>query len=271
LLNSGISFFGDGFSDTFVFWETDEGFVAFSEQKDVAGSSGENVSGGVFDVDDIKRTWVSFSGLDGTDSTDVLTADNLAHVTSVEFHPVGDFVGGKVEFDGVADFAFWVWVSDGSSVVCDEEWNVVLLDEDFLDSTEFVRSFFGGDSVDDESAFGVVDQSEVFVGLFDGDDIHETGWVFHVGSDFSVNFDHSSLHDFLALVTGEGVVKSVSDEDGQWEAFSEFVWSGVWSEAENTASFWQHPVVWSCKSFKMLLWSSSSHFCLFFCLTFWFL
>jgi len=263
-LNSGISFFGDGFSDTFVFWETDQSFVAFSEQEDVAGSSGENVSGGVLDVDDIEGTWVSFSGLDGTDSTDVLTADDLAQVTSVEFDPVGDFVGGQVEFDGVTDFAVWVWVSDGSSVVCDEEWNVVLFDEDFLDSAEFVRSFFGGDSVDDESAFGVVDQSEVFVGLLDGDDIHETGWVFHVGSDFSVDFDHSSLHDLFALVTGEGVVKSVSDEDGQWEAFSEFVWSGVWSETENTASFWQHPVVWSCKSFQMLLWSSSSHFCCFF-------
>ena len=204
-MNSGISFFGDGFSNTLVSWEADEGFVAFSEQEDVAGSSGENVSGGVFDVDDIKRTWVSFSGLDGTDSTDVLTADDLAQVTSVEFDPVGDFVGGQVEFDGVTDFAVWVWVSDGSAVVCDQEWNVVLFDEDFLDSAEFVRSFFGGDSVDDESAFGVIDESEVFVGLFDSDDIHVSSWVFHVGSHFSVNFDHSSLEDFLALVTGKGI------------------------------------------------------------------
>jgi len=225
------------------------------------------VSGGVFDVDDIEGTWVSFSGQDGTDSTDILTADDLAHVTGVEFNPVGDFVGGEVELDGVADFAVWVWVSDASSVVCDEEWNVVLFGEQFLHSAELVGSFLGGDSVDDESAFGVVDQSEVFVGLFNGDNIHETGWVFHVGSDFSVDFDHSSLKDLLALVTGKGVVESVSDEDGQWKAFSEFVWSGIWSETENTASFWQHPVVGSCKSFKMLLWSSSSHFC-FFCLTF---
>jgi len=242
--DSGISFFGDGLSDTFFSWEADKSFVTFSEKEDVGGSGGENVSGSVFDVDDIEGTGVSFSGLDGTHSTDILAADDLAHVTGIEFDPVGDLAGGKVEFDGITDFAVWVWVSDGSSVVCDQEWNVVLFDEHFLDSAEFVGSFFGGDSVDDESTFSVVDQSEVFVGLLDRDDIHETGWVFHVGSDFTVNLDHSSLKDFLALVTGKGVVESVSEKDGQWQAFSELVWSGIWSEAENTAGFWEHPMVW---------------------------
>jgi hypothetical protein len=204
------------------------------------------VSGGVFDVDDIERTWVSFSRLDGTNSTDILAADDLAHVTGVEFDPVGDFVGGEVELDGIADFAVWVWVSDGSSVVCNEEWHVVFLDKDFLHSAEFVRSFLGGDSVHDESAFGVVNQSEVLVGLLNRNNVHETGWVFHVGSDFLVDLDHSSHQDFLALVSSKGVVESVSDEDGQRKAFSEFVWTGVWSDAENAAGFWEHPVVWCC-------------------------
>jgi len=267
--DSGVSFFSDRLPDTFFSWEADKGFVTFSEQKDVGGSGGKNVSGGVFDIHDIEGTGVSFSGLNGSHSTDVLTADNLAHVTGVEFDPVGDFAGGKVEFDGVADFAVWVWVSDGSSVVCDQEWNVVLFDKDFFDSAEFVGSFFGGDSVDDESTFGVVNQSKVLVGLLNGNNIHETGWVFHISSDFTVNLDHSSLHDFLALVTGKSVVESVSEEDGQWHAFSELVWSGVWSEAENAASFWEHPVVWCREGLEMLLWSTSSHDG--FCLTFLFL
>jgi len=267
LLDSCISFFGDSFSDTLVSWERNQSLITFSQEEDVAGSGSENVSGSIFDVDNIERSWVSFSGLDGSHSTNVLTADDLAHVTGVEFDPVGNLVGGKVEFDGVADFAVWVWVSDGSAVVCDQEWNVVLFDEDFLDSAEFVRSFFGGDSVDDESAFGVIDESEVFVGLFDSDDIHVSSWVFHVGSHFSVNFDHSSLEDFLALVTGKSVVESVSDEDSQWHAFSKFVWTGVWSMSKDSTSFWEHPVVWSGQGFKMFLWSTSSHFRCFFCLT----
>merc|ERR1712014_471624 len=208
LLDSCISFFGDSFSDTLVSWERNQSLITFSQEEDVAGSGSENVSGSIFDVDNIERSWVSFSGLDGSHSTNVLTADDLAHVTGVEFDPVGNLVGGKVEFDGVADFAVWVWVSD-------------------------------------ESAFGVIDESEVFVGLFDSDDIHVSSWVFHVGSHFSVNFDHSSLEDFLALVTGKSVVESVSDKDSQWHAFSKFVWTGVWSMSKDSTSFWEHPVVWS--------------------------
>jgi hypothetical protein len=51
---SGIPFFGDGLSDTFFSWEADKSFATFSEEEDVGGSGGENVSGRVLDVDDIE-------------------------------------------------------------------------------------------------------------------------------------------------------------------------------------------------------------------------
>jgi len=259
VLDSGVSLFGDSFPDTLVSWKADQSFVAFSEEEDVAGSGGENVSGGILDVDDVEGTWMSLSGLDGTDSTDILTADDLAHVTGVEFDPVGDFVGGEVELDGVTDFAVWVWVSDGSSVVCHQVWDVVLLVEELLHSAELVASLLSGDSVNDESALGVIDESEVLVGLLEGDNIHETGWVFAISSDLAVNLDHLSHHDLLALVASKSVVESVSDEDGEWEALSELVWAGIWSVAENAAGLWEHPVVWSVKGFEVLLRSATSH------------
>jgi len=196
------------------------------------------VAGGVLDVDDVEGSWVSLSGEDSSDSTDVLTADDLAHVTGIELDPVGDLVGGEVELDGVADLAVWVWVSDGSAVVCHQVWDVVLLAEELLHSAELVAGLLGGDSVDDESALGVIDESEVLVGLLEGDNIHETGWVLDVSSDLAVDLDHLAHHDLLALVSGKGVVESVSDEDGEWEALSELVWAGIGSEAENATGLW---------------------------------
>jgi len=270
VLDSGISLLGNGLSDTLLSWKADEGLGALSEKEDVGGSGGKGVAGGVLDVDNVKATWVSLSGEDGTDSADVLTADHLAHVTGVELDPVGDLVGGNVELDGVADLAVWVGVSDGSAVVCDQVWDVVLLVEDLLHSAELVGGLLGGDSVDDESAFGVVDESEVLVGLLKRDDIHESGWVLDISSHLSVDLDHAAHHDLLALLAGEGVVESVSDEDGQWQALSELVGSGVGSEAENSASFGEHPVVRGRQGFEMFLRSSSSHCWLFFCLTFGF-
>jgi len=196
------------------------------------------VAGGVLDVDDIEGSWVSLSGEDSSNSADVLTADDLAHVTGIELDPVGDLVGGEVELDGVADLAVWVWVSDGSAIVCHQVWDVVLLVEELLHSAELVAGLFSGDSVDDESALGVINESEVLVGLLESDNIHETGWVLDISSNLTVDLDHLSHHDLLALVSGKGVVKSVSDEDGEWEALSELVWAGIWSKAENSAGLW---------------------------------
>jgi len=245
VLDSGVSLLGDGLSDTLLSWEADEGLAALAEEEDVASSGGELVAGGVLDVDDIEGSWVSLSGEDSTDSADVLTADDLAHVTGVELDPVGDLVGGNVELDGVADLAVWVWVSDGSAIVCHQVWDVVLLVEDLLDSAELVASLLGGDSVHDESALGVIDESEVLVGLLEGDHIHKAGWVLDISSHLTVDLDHLAHHDLLALVTSESVVESVSDEDGEWKALSELVWAGIWSEAENAAGLWEHPMVWS--------------------------
>lgn len=134
----GITLFSDGFPDTFVPWKADHGFVALADDEDVAEPGGEGVTGGVFDVDDVESTGVSDTGLDGTDSSQVTSTNDLAYVTSIEFDPVGDFAGGKVDLNGIADFAVWVGVSDGSSVVGDERGNVVFQEGYLLDPAELV-------------------------------------------------------------------------------------------------------------------------------------
>jgi len=36
--------------------------------------------------------------------------------------------------------------------------------------------------VKDETTLGVIEETEVLIGLLDGDDIHESTWVVHVGA-----------------------------------------------------------------------------------------
>jgi len=43
--------------------------------------------------------------------------------------------------------------------------------------------------VNGESSFDVIDESECLVCLFDGNDVHESGWESCVASNFSVDFD----------------------------------------------------------------------------------
>jgi len=98
--------------------------------------------------------------------------------------------------------------------VCDQEWDVVLGNLDLLDSAEFVLGLLSGDTVDGESTFGVIDQSEVLVGLVNSDDVHVSGGVFDIGPDLSVDLDHAAHHNLRALFAAQSVLESVSDEDG---------------------------------------------------------
>jgi len=64
--------------------------------------------------------------------------------------------------------------------------------------------------LDGESSFGIIKKSEVFVGLLDGDDIHESRGEVSISSDFSIDLDES-LHQYQGnFLLGECVFESVS-------------------------------------------------------------
>lgn len=141
-----------------------------------------------------------------------------------------------------------------------EEWDRVLAQLERFHSAEFVRSFLFADVVNLESSFGVIKKTKVFSSLFDGDDIHETSWVLAVGPDLTVNSDGSAHHNLFDFIAVEGVLQSVTDEDGKRQALAELVGSGVGAESVDATGFWQHPVVGSRQGFEMFFRSSSAHF-----------
>ena len=66
-----------------------------------------------------------------------------------------------------------------------------------------------GNPVDSESAFSVVDDSEVLASLLDLDNVHESSWVLMVGSDPTVNLNVTVLKDVLYLLQSHGVPQTV--------------------------------------------------------------
>eukprot|EP01084_Bolivina_argentea_P146181 256041_1 len=70
-----------------------------------------------------------------------------------------------------------------------------------FDAAQFVLGLLRSDAVQHESPLGVVEQSEVFVRLRDGDNIHEAGREVDVGADFRVDLYftvHDDHHSLLA-------------------------------------------------------------------------
>jgi hypothetical protein len=107
--------------------------------------------------------------------------------------------------------------------VRDQEWDSTTTKLDTLDLAQLVLSLLGLNSVDSESALGIVDKTEVLASLLDGDDVHEAGGEGGIGSDLAVDLDKSLHQDGLDLTVVEGILEAVSDEDDQGHAVAELV------------------------------------------------
>lgn len=90
----------------------------------------------------------------------------------------------------------------------DDVWNTLLSELNTLDLAELEGGLLIRDAVDCETSLGIVDETEVLVGLLEGDDIHESGWVCWVGSDLSVDLDEALHKDGLDLTSVESVLQS---------------------------------------------------------------
>jgi len=210
-------------------------------------------------VDDVEGSWVTVTRLDDTNTASVTTTGDHAKVARVELDVLGDGAGLDVKDDGVVDLDVRGWVADGAGVVGDDEWDTLLGNTDLGDLAELVASLLGGDAVDGETALDVVDKTESLIGLLNGDDVHETGWVGGVTSDFTVNLDEILLKDGLDFLAIQSVVETVTQEDDQGQALALLVWTLGRLWGENTGQFVQHPVGWGIEALQVLL-LTASHF-----------
>ena len=112
-------------------------------------------------------------------------------------------------------------------------------------------SFFFSDTMHSESAFDVIDESEEFVGLLNGDYVHEASWISHVSSDFAVDFDETLSADLLRFGVCQSVFETVSQEDNGRQAFTQFVWTWTRFWCKHPGQFVQHPLFWCIQTFQM--------------------
>lgn len=180
----------DGSSDTFSFGKCNLGFLFLSDDKDVVHSCGEGLSNGISDVNNVERSWVSFSVYNNSNSTQVTASSAHNKRSNFEFQNLGDFAGGQVEFYSVVGFDDGIRVSDSSSVVESSIRNSLDSFVDFSNSAEFELKgiikpinygnlrFFCINGVNGESSLGIVQKSEIFIGLFNGHNICGKGVKF---------------------------------------------------------------------------------------------
>lgn len=130
--------------------------------------------------------------------------------------------------DRVVLLDIWVRETDGSAVVGDNVWNLVLAKNLSLDLAEFEAGLFRVNAMRLEASLDVVKNAEVLVGLLDGNDVLEPKWVTWVSPNSVVNLDIGIFvpADFKALLARESVLESVAEKHRKWNAFTQLVGAG---------------------------------------------
>jgi hypothetical protein len=126
-----------------------------------------------------------------------------------------------------------------------------------LDSAELVLGLFSVNTVQNEASLGVVHETESVVGLFQFNDIHETRGVVVVSADLSVNLDatfHTDLHAFLV---GQGILESVTEDNGDGQALTELVGSLGRTGGPDTTHLSEVPMGRRIEALQMLFRSTS--------------
>lgn len=147
-------------------------------------------------------------------------------------------------------------VADGSSVMGNDIWNLVLSEFLLQHLAEFERGLLGIDLDSLEASLNVVKHTEVFSGFLEGDDIHKAAGESVVSTDAVVNLDvlgvsvSADLEDFLTV---EGVLQSVSEEDRDREAVSHLVGTGTGAGSVDSTKLSQKPVLGRKHALHMLL------------------
>ena len=215
--------FEDGQLDTLALRQRNHRLVAGTNGENVRESGGKVLAGRISQVDDFKGALVLFASVDDTDTTGVSTTGNHAQSTGVKLDKVGDFVGSDVNHDGVTFLDHRIRVSDGSRVVQLHARNALVAQLLLDHLAQLVLRFNTGNSVHDKSTFLVVHQTEVFVRLFNIDNVHDTARIALLHSNFTVNLDQALLKNRRDFLVVQRVLQTVSQDQAQREAFARLV------------------------------------------------
>jgi len=157
--------------DATTLWKRDPRLIPLPNNEHVALSGRKSMIRSILNVNNIISPMMSFTMRHHPNTTNIVPSGNHSDIPDVKFDVACDLSGLEVIANGIPDFDGGVRITNRSCVVSDEVGDSLRAELDAFDFAKFVFCFFGGDAVDCETAFDVVDQAEIFVGFVDGDDV----------------------------------------------------------------------------------------------------
>ena len=230
--------------------------VTASNNEDVGKTSGEGVSLAVLNSDNGEGSIVLLKVHKLSNAPGIVTTGDHDHGSHLELVDVGHLASGDVDLDSVIDLGIGVRVTEGTSIMGDGNRDLLGGDVNLLDTAELELGLILLDTVEDKTSLGVVKETETITRLLKLDNVHETSGVVEVGTDLAVDLDTTFQADLLAFLSGQGVLETLTKDDGNGEALALLVGTGGGLGSPDSAHLSEVPVTGRIEALEVLLGSA---------------
>jgi len=227
--------------------------ISTSDDENIGLTSGERVALLVLDGNNREGSIVLLEVDKLSNTPSIVTLGDHDHSAHLELVDIRHLASGDVNLHGVIDLDIRVRVTKGASIMGDSNRDLLGGDVDLLDTAELVGSLGLVNTVEDEASLGIVEETETVARLLELDSVHETGGVVEVSADLSVNLDATFHADLLALLSGQGVLKTLTEDDGNREALALLVGTGGGLGGPDSAHLTHVPVTGRIEALEVLL------------------
>lgn len=166
-----VALVDDGELDTLTLGQRNHRLAPGADREHVRRARRKLLTRGILQVHDFKASDVLFAALNHPDATGVAAARDHAQRTDVKLDEIGNLVRRDVNHDGVTLLDERIGVSNRASVVQADARHALIPELFALHLAQLVLRLDGFDAVHDESSLVIVNQSEVFIALFDAHDV----------------------------------------------------------------------------------------------------
>jgi hypothetical protein len=111
--------------------------------------------------------------------------------------------------------------------------------------------------MEDESALGIVQQTESITALVKFNDVHEAGGIVKVSTDLAIHLDTSFHAYLLTFLPGKCILETFAQDDTHGETFTRLVWSGRGLGGPHTSHLTEVPMTGRIETLEVLTGSAS--------------
>lgn len=216
--------------------------ISTSDDEDVGLTSGKGVSLSILDGDNGKGSIMLLEVDELSNTPGVVTLGYHDHGSHLELEDVGHLSSGNVHLDGIIDLDIRVRVTKGTSIMGDSNGDLLGGNIHLLDTAKLVLGLILVDTVEDETSLGIVKETETITRLLKLDNIHESSGVVEVSPDLTIDLDTTFHANLLAFLSGQGVLETLTKDDGNGKALALLVGTGGGLGSPDAAHLTEVPV-----------------------------